>query len=250
MHIAVAGGTGLIGRSLTDAVSAAGHTATPLARSLGTDLTAVRPSDELLAGVDVLVDVTNSPTVDAAATDWFQTIAGELGAAAARQRIRRTLVLSIVGVDRPQGPSNDAYFAAKLAHEQAHRRCSPALTVLRATQFHEFAEMALGWARAGDVARVEDLRCQPVAAEAVVATLLALATSSKAPPLVELAGPRREQLADLARRVAERRHDPVRVEAIAPSDEVTGGSMLPGPGVRIAGPSFDDWLRARGNGSS
>ena len=65
--------------------------------------------------------------------------------------------------------------------------------------------------------------------------------------IVEIAGPREENLAQLATMLIARRGTPVKVQAVRNPDDpdadmqATGG-MLPGPGARLAGPTFEEWL--------
>ncbi len=245
MRIVIAGATGLVGRDLGGAARAAGHEVVELSRAAGVDLVDGPDAkiDAALAGADVVVDVTNAPTVErGAATAFFTTVAERLGAAAECAGVARTLLLSIIGVDRTP---DDGYFGAKLAHERATQRCAPGARVLRAAQFHEFAEQSLGWGRDGDVAAIPDMPMQPVALAEVTRRLLEMATESSDAPLVELAGPRLERLPELVTRLVAAGGEELRVEAVAVSDAVRGGALLPGPDAVIAGPDFDEWLAGR-----
>jgi membrane-bound lytic murein transglycosylase B len=62
----------------------------------------------------------------------------------------------------------------------------------------------------------------------------------------ELAGPREENLASLARLAAARRRDQVRIEEVKGADPdsqaAADGSLLPGPHAKLAGPTFEEWL--------
>lgn len=65
--------------------------------------------------------------------------------------------------------------------------------------------------------------------------------------IVEIAGPREEDLAQLATMLVVRRGTPVKIQVVRnPADpdadmQATGG-LLPGPGARLAGPAFEEWL--------
>jgi uncharacterized protein YbjT (DUF2867 family) len=242
MRIAVAGATGQVGRELTEVARTAGHDVVELSRARGVDL-ADGPAEQIegaLVGADAVVDVTNSPTVEQdGATAFFTAVGERLGAAATRAGVRRTVVLSIIGVDRTP---EDGYFVAKLAHEHATSRHAPGVRVLRAAQFHEFAEQVLGWGRQGDAAAIQDMPVQPVALTEVVRVLLTMATEPDGPPLVELAGPRPERLVELVGRLVAARGERVRVEPIPASAAVRDGALLPGPNAELAGPDFDSWL--------
>jgi len=245
MRIAIAGATGLVGHELVSAARKAGHDVVELSRATGIDL--VKGADDrldaALVGVEAVVDVTNSPTVEqAGATEFFTTVGERLGAAATRAGATRTVLLSIIGVDRTP---EDGYFVAKLAHEHAIERHAPGVRVLRAAQFHEFAEQSLGWGRAGEVATIPDMPVQPVALVEVVRVLLELATEPDAPTRLELAGPRRERLPELVERLVAARGDQARVQPAPVSPAMRGGALLPGPDAELAGPDFDGWLAER-----
>ncbi len=62
MRVAVAGGTGLIGTMVVDALRSRGDTAVVLARSVGVDLLTGDGLDQALAGVEAVVDVSNIVT--------------------------------------------------------------------------------------------------------------------------------------------------------------------------------------------
>jgi uncharacterized protein YbjT (DUF2867 family) len=245
MRIAVAGATGLVGSALTAAARAAGHDVVELSRATGVDLVGGDPErvEAALTGVDTVVDVTNAPTVERdGATNFFTTAAERLGVAAHRTRVGRTVLLSIIGVDRTP---EDGYFVAKLAHEQSTERHAQGVRVLRAAQFHEFAEQSLGWGRAGDVATVPDMPIQPVALTEVVRVLLELAALPTAPARSELAGPRRERLVEMVTRLIAARGERVRVEPAPVSAAVRDGALLPDLGALLAGPDFATWLAER-----
>jgi uncharacterized protein YbjT (DUF2867 family) len=248
MRIAIAGATGQVGRELGIAARRAGHDVVELSRAAGVDLITGSDAelDRVLAGAEVVVDVTNSPTIEQdGATTFFETVAERLGAAATRAGVTRTVLLSIIGVDRTP---EDGYFVAKLAHERATRVHAPGVRVLRAAQFHEFAEQSLGWGCHDGVVTVPDMPVQPVALSEVVRVLLELATAVEPvepAPTVELASPRREQLAELVARLVRARGERVPVEPAPVSTAVRDGGLLPGPDAIIAGPDFAGWLAER-----
>lgn len=250
--IAVVGATGRLGRHVVEVLNGA-HEVVPLSRSLGVDVFTGAGLAEALTGVRTVIDVSTFPTPDqAAATEFFTTAARNLHEIGARAGVRRLVGVSIVGTDKYVS----GYSVAKVEHEKAMLAGPLPVTVLRATQFFEFVEPVLSWSRQGDVASLPKMRIQPVAARAVAIALADLATTTAeteatdpAGPFPEIAGPRVESLADLARRFAAHRGDPVRVEEVTdPADpdrvlEATGG-LLPGPRATIAGPTFTEWLTA------
>jgi uncharacterized protein YbjT (DUF2867 family) len=237
MKIAVAGATGQIGSQLTALARKEGHDVVEIARETGFDLLAPDSGlEKALVGVDTVVDVTACPLEQAAT--FFPTVARNVGAAATAAGVRRSVVLSIVGVDR--SPDYD-YYVAKLAQEQAYRATAPGVVVLRATQFHQFASQMLQWNTQDGVARIIDVPTQPVDTREIVRLLLDLATGAVEGD-VELAGPEPERLVDQVRRLVEHTGQEVAVEAVAAPESLANGAMLPGPGALLRGPSWESWL--------
>jgi uncharacterized protein YbjT (DUF2867 family) len=240
MRIAVAGATGLVGRPLVAQARAVGHEVVEIARSRGVDLTAGDEISTALAGVDAVIDVTQSPSLEQqVATEWFTTVAERLGNAARQAGVRRTVALSIVGVDRTP---DFGYYVAKLAHEDATRSNAPGPVIVRATQFHEFAGLLLDWGRDGDQAAVLDFPSQPIAVDEVARTLLDRVTATEV-DTQDIAGPQQERTLDQARRLLDHRGEAhVAVEAAPTSAAMQAGSALPGLDALRLGPTYDSWL--------
>jgi hypothetical protein len=129
--------------------------------------------------------------------------------------------------------------------------------ILRAAQFHEFVEPLLSWTRRENGVRyVPNMQTQPVAARTVAEALVDLATDTEATaagtsaaPFPEIAGPRAETLVDIARLLAARRGDPVRIEGVTDPADPDGavyenGGLLPGPDATLAGPTYKEWLES------
>jgi uncharacterized protein YbjT (DUF2867 family) len=225
-----------------------GHEVVAISRSKGIDVITGEGLADALTGVDGIVDVATGPSPEQdAATEFFVTASGNLHSAGQRAGVRRMVVVSIVGVDRFTG----GYSAAKLAHEAAAQAGPIPVRILRASQFYEFVEQLLAWGRQGDVAYVQEMRTQPIAARTVAEALVDLVTDPSATPgpILDIAGPREESMVDMATRFAARRGDPVRVEGVTDPSDPDGalylsGALLPGPDATLAGPTFADWLDA------
>jgi uncharacterized protein YbjT (DUF2867 family) len=240
-RLAVAGATGLIGSQVVQVATADGHEVVALSRSTGVDLTDPDAIGDRLDGVDAVIDVTRSPSmVEQEAVDFFTTVASNLGAAARTTGVRRTVVLSIVGVEESQ---DYGWYVATLAHERATREHAPGARVLRATQFHEFPGQVLERDRRGRSARIMDMPTQPVASAEVARLLVQLAVG-EVDRDVELAGPRPENLVDLARRWVALRGDDVEVTPVPAPASMAGGSVLPGPDALIRGVDWETWARS------
>jgi uncharacterized protein YbjT (DUF2867 family) len=247
-RIAVVGATGRLGRHVVDVVRERGLEAVPLSRATGVDVVTGEGLDAGLARVDLVIDAATGPSPDQAqATAFFTASAANLQAAAARAGVRRIAVVSIIGIDRYSG----GYQAAKVEHERVSLEGPVPVRILRAAQFHEFVAALMEWGRQGDVAYVPEMRTQLVWARSVAEVLvdLALAEDPEGGPIWEVAGPREERLVEVARLQAARDGDPGRVEeARNPADPdaaiLASDAPLPGPGARLVGPSFADWLAA------
>lgn len=239
--IAVAGATGRAGRHVVAALDAAGHDTVRISRANGVDVITGEGLAAALQGVEVIIDVATGPSPEEkAATEFFTTAAENLQREGARAGVQRIVVASIVGVDRFSG----GYGAAKLAHEQASLAGPVPASIVRITQFHELVEQMMEWGRRdGDVIQIPRMRTQPVAAKAVGEVLAAVATGER--EVLELGGPREENMVALAELVAAKRGNGLRIEAVDDEAAYEDGGMLPGPGAVLAGPTFEEWLTSR-----
>jgi hypothetical protein len=128
--------------------------------------------------------------------------------------------------------------------------------ILRAAQFHDFVGQLVEWGRRGGVSYLPKMRTQLVAARTVAQVLADLATGgpsrasgSAGERVLEVAGPRPEDLVDAATRLVARRGDELRIEAVSdPADPhhalYETGALLPGPNAILAGPTFEAWLES------
>lgn len=238
MKIAVAGGTGVVGRHVVDVARERGHDVVVLTRSAGVDLTTGAGLAERLAGVDAVVDTSNQTSQKRAESEaFFGGVTRSLQAAGAPN----VVALSIVGVDVvPSG-----YYAGKRLQERLLAEGAVPWSVLRATQFHEFAEQALDFARIGPLSLVPRMVTQPVAAREVGEALVGVAEAGPSGRVPDLAGPEVHDLVDLARRVAHgRRVVPVRLPGAAGRAMRSGGLLPTSDGPRGA-VTFDAWLASR-----
>jgi uncharacterized protein YbjT (DUF2867 family) len=244
MKIVVVGGTGLIGSKLVEKLRRVGHE--PLAASPDTGINSITGAGlaEALEGAHVVVDVANAPVWDdAAVLDFFETSTGNILAAEAAAGVKHHVALSIVGADRlPQS----GYLRAKVAQEEMVKAGPVPYTILRATQFFEFIGGIADSSTDGDTVRLAPVFVQPESADDVASALAEVAVSEPVNGIVELAGPERFRLDELARRVLRANNDRRSVTADAHARyfgaELADHSLTPGSNARIAPTRFDDWL--------
>jgi uncharacterized protein YbjT (DUF2867 family) len=238
MKVAVAGGTGVVGRHVVEVARERGHDVVVLSRGEGVDLTTGDGLAERLDGVDAVIDVTSVGTQrKEEAEAFFGGVTRNLQAAGAAH----VVALSIVGID----DVDTGYYAGKRLQELVLAEGDVPWTVLRATQFHEFAEQVLGFVKVGPWSLVPRMLSQPVAAREVAEALVGLAETGPSGRVPDLAGPERHDMVDLARKVARgRRVVPVRMPGAA-GRAMRAGALCP----RGSGPrgtiSFDAWLADR-----
>jgi uncharacterized protein YbjT (DUF2867 family) len=202
MRIAVAGGTGLMGRLVVDDLRGAGHEPVVLARSTGVDLTTGAGLPAALEGARAVIDVSNvTTTSEKASVAFFEAATQHLLEAGQRAGVRHFVALSIIGVDRvPLG-----YYAGKRRQEELIAQGPLPWTVLRAAQFHEFAGQILERTTLGPIALVPRMLSQPVAAREVAARLTRLAVGEPQGMATEIAGPQQLQLTDMTRHLLQAR---------------------------------------------
>jgi len=248
MRIAVAGATGTVGRHVVAVASERGHDVVGLTRSVGVDLTTGDGLAERLADVDAVIDVANANAQKKEAAEaFFGGVTRSLVAAEREARVGHHVALSIVGIDVvPSG-----YYAGKRLQEQLLAESDQPWSVLRATQFHEFAEQALGFVAIGPVSLVPRMTSQPIAAREVAEALVALAEHGPSGRVADLGGPEVLPMHELARRVSKarglgRRVVPVPLPGAAGRGMRDGSLTIEGdPTARRGRTTFAAWLERR-----
>ncbi|ALV36959.1 SDR family oxidoreductase [Streptomyces sp. CdTB01] len=192
--ILVTGGTGTLGRLVTERLRADGHEVRVLSRRTPPYAVDLREGgaglDAAVDGVDTIVHCASTQT------GGDEKAAAHLIAAARRAGVRHLVYISIVGVDRVPFP----YYRAKLAVEKAVEESGLGWTVLRATQFHDLPVMLFRTLARLPVlllpARVAD---QPIEVAEVADRLAELAQGEPAGRVEDMGGPQIRTLESLAR---------------------------------------------------
>ena len=245
MKVVLIGGSGLIGTKLAERLEASGHEAVVASRTTGVDTLTGEGLDAVLAGAEVVVDVSNSPSFeDTAVLDFFQTSGKNLLTAEEAAGVRHHLAVSVVGADLLP---DSGYLRAKVAQESLVRESAVPFTILRSTQFFEFLGAIVDAGTDGDVVRLPVALLQPVAADDVADTLAELAVGEPLRASVELGGPEALPFVECARRWMANRGDQRTVVADAQAryfgTELQTSSLVPGPQARLGRVHLADWLR-------
>ncbi|GAB3850303.1 SDR family oxidoreductase [Nesterenkonia populi] len=246
MRIAVIGHTGVAGQAVSAAARKRGHEVAGLSRGEGVDVVLGAGLAEAFQELDALVDVSGAPRRSALSTRkalrFFRPAAENLLRAAGEAGVRHVVRLSIVGADRnPHG-----IYAGLCQMEKLYRAAPVPSTVLRASQFHEFAAQTLESGSLGPWALAPRGRIQPAAVREVGERLIDLAEGPALGRAADFAGPQEEDLSEMVRLLAQRagrRRRPVPVSI--PGKMMRGvrdGLNLPGSDAELGEQTFAEWL--------
>jgi uncharacterized protein YbjT (DUF2867 family) len=253
VRIAVLGATGVSGRFVVMEASRRGHDVVAIARNppanppagvsaASADLQTGQGLAAALNDVDTVIDCSNIVTNSGAkATRFFTQAHRNLLAARRRTTPAHWVLLSILGAHAVPMP----YYKAKVDQERLWSAES-GVSLVRSTQFHQFADQILRRMGLGPGAVVPTMRVQPIAAESTASVLVSVAEADPSGTTHEIAGPREENLVDMARRLIDTGRSTRRFVLPMPIPGAAGraikdGALL-GPRASTHGPSFDDWL--------
>lgn len=248
MRVAVAGADGVVGLPLMEVLRRAGHSVVALTRQDGVEVERGRGVDGALRGCDAVVDVTlTRARRPREAEQHLVAVTDALMDAGRAAGVRHHVVLSVVGLDRVEGPPA---WAGKRAQEERALSGPVPATVLRATHLHGVAGEVVDQTREGDgndaCTRVPPLLVQPVAVTDVALALAEIAAGPRRGRVPDLAGPTTEDLVDMARRTLGARGEHLRLvpswRGVPFGPEMAGEVLLPGHGATLGTTTFDDWL--------
>ncbi|WP_353128294.1 SDR family oxidoreductase [Parapedobacter pyrenivorans] len=193
MKIVIIGGTGLIGSQVAnllkhdhEVVAASPHT--------GVDTLTGEGLDNALQHAQVVIDVSNSPSfADEPVMHFFKTSTENLMRAAKQAGVQHFIALSVVGTDQLQA---SGYFRAKQAQESLIGASGIPFTIVRATQFFEFAGGIVAMSTSGGELRLSDALIQPIASADVASFIAKVATESPVNHLLEIGGPEQYTIAE------------------------------------------------------
>ncbi|OWT73618.1 MULTISPECIES: SDR family oxidoreductase [unclassified Achromobacter] len=248
MKILVIGGTGLIGSKLVAILNARGHQAIAASPNTGVNTITGAGLAEALEGVQVVVDVANSPSfADDAVLEFFQTSGRNLIAAEKAADVRHHVALSVVGTDRL---AQSGYFRGKIAQEKLIREGGIPYTIVHSTQFFEFLGGIVQSGTEGDVVRLPAANVQAIASDDVAQAVADATLAAPVNGIVEIAGPGKEPMAALVQRYLKATGDTRKV--VADKQTRYFGAVLdddtltPGANAHLGKIAFEEWFRQSG----
>jgi len=223
MKITVVGASGLIGSKVVESLKHEGHDVVASSRSSGVDVLTGAGLTDALAGADALVDVTNSPSFETdAVMAFFTTSATNLMEAARVAGVGHYVALSIVGVD---GLQDGGYFRAKVAQEKIISESGIPYSIVRATQFAEFADAITESMTVENEVRVPDALIQPIPADEVAAAVARAAAGKPLNGVVDVGGPHKITFEQMARDALARKGDGTKTVVVDPEARYYGAAL-------------------------
>jgi len=244
MKIVVIGGTGLIGSKLVKKLIDEGHEAVPATPDTGVNTLTGAGLAEALTGAAVMVDVSNSPSLEGpAALEFFETSTRNILEAEAVAGIGHHVALSVVGTERL---GESGYFRAKMAQEKLIKSSSIPYSIVHATQFFEFVKGIAEAGADGNTVRVAPVQIQPMASDDVATALAAITVGAPINGTVEIAGPEQFRLDELVRQSLRARQDPREVVADPHARyygaELRNDTLVPNDDAQLGATRFQQWL--------
>ncbi|MEU6231595.1 NAD(P)H-binding protein [Kitasatospora sp. NPDC047058] len=191
--ILVTGGTGTLGRLVTERLRADGHDVRVLSRHsrpYAVDLREGTGLADAVAGVETIVHCASSPR------GGDEQAARHLIDAARAAGVRHLVYISIVGVDRVPL----SYYRSKLAVEKLVEESGLGWTILRTTQFHDLMlRVVQASAKLPVMLLPAGVADQPIEVAEVATRLAGLATATPAGRVPDMGGPAVRPFPELAR---------------------------------------------------
>ena len=245
MRIVVIGGSGLIGSKTVERLREKGHDVLSASPNSGVNTITGEGLAGALAGAQVVIDLSNSPSFDEkTALEFFETSGRNLLAAERAAGVKHHVALSVVGTERLQ---SSGYFRGKAAQETLIRNSGIPYTIVHSTQFFEFTSAIAQTGTIGQAAHVPIAYFQPISADDVADAMTAVALAAPVDGIVEIAGPEKVRMSELVGRFLKATNDTREVvgdsHALYYGYEIDDRTLVPGGSARIGATSFDEWLK-------
>jgi uncharacterized protein YbjT (DUF2867 family) len=244
MKITVIGGTGLIGSKLVSKLRQLGHIVIAASPDSGVNTITGEGLSEAVKDADVVVDVSNSPSFeDRAVMDFFQRSTKNLLEVAAYENVKHYVALSIVGADRLTG---SGYMRAKLEQEELIKLSGIPYSILRSTQFFEFAGRIAKDSTIGNEVHISTGTIQPIASDETVVALADIVINQPLNATVEVGGPVRMPMSEFIRYYLTATEDS---RQLVPDErtqyfgaELNDTSLVTAENARLGKVKYEDWF--------
>lgn len=246
MKVVVIGGSGLIGSKVVASLRERGHDVLSASPRSGVNAVTGEGLAGALAGADVVVDVSNSPSFeDKAVMEFFERSTSNLMAAEKKAGVKHHVALSVVGAERLP---DSGYMRAKVAQEALIEGSGVPYTIVRATQFFEFLEAIAASGTVDGEVRLPTAQFQPVAAVDVASAVLDAALGAPVNGMVELGGPESLPMSEFIGRALAAGGDGRRVvgdsEARYFGDQLQERALVPDAGARVGSLRYEAWRQS------
>ena len=133
-----------------------------------------------------------------------------------------------------------------MAQESLIKASKIPYTIVRSTQFFEFVNGIVQSGTVGQTVRLSPALLQPIGSDDVADAVVGATLGAPLNGMMEIAGPERMPLAELARRYLRETKDPRQVVADVHAryfgTELNDQSLTPGDNPRLGSIRFEDWL--------
>src|SRR4051795_787109 len=245
MKVVVIGGTGLIGSKVVELLKSHGHDAVAAAPQTGVNTLSGAGLDDALAGADVVVDVSNSPSfADDDVMSFFVTSTTNILDAERKAGVGHHVALSVVGTG---ALPDSGYLRAKAAQEDLIKSSGIPYSIVHATQFFEFTRAIADASTIDGVLHLAPVHYQPVASSDVSSVVARVAAGAPLDATTEIGGPERVRMdefipAALARS-GEVRELVVDEHATYFGTELAVDSLVPGPDAERGSTTYEAWAK-------
>jgi uncharacterized protein YbjT (DUF2867 family) len=241
--IAVIGASGCGGSRVVARLQSRGVEVVEISRTHGIDLLDAQSLFRALEGVDVAIDVSN-PMPSDGQFDIVQTMATAarnlMGACVAGE-VQRLVVSTIAGIEDPVF-DGFAYYEAKRAAKEILLDGPIPTTIVKSTQWYEFATNPAAVNASDGEVIVEDWLIQPIAADTVADVLVEAALGQSHKPRT-ITGPHPIRLPKLTSKLLAAQGDLRPVRTVQPSvNALAAGALLATDHAIVVGPDVDTWL--------
>jgi uncharacterized protein YbjT (DUF2867 family) len=245
MKVVVIGGTGLIGSKVTALLNAHGHEAVPAAPQTGVNTLTGEGLDDALAGADVVVDVSNSPSfADDDVLNFFVTATTNILDAEKKAGVGHHVALSVVGT----GTLPDSgYLRAKAAQEELVKRSGVPYSIVHATQFFEFTKAIADASMIDGKLHLAPVHYQPIASDDVASAVARVAIGVPLNGTKEIGGPERVRMDQFIPAALAKSGDAREVVADEHATyfgtELADDSLVPGPDAELGSITYEAWAK-------